>query len=61
MKLKDDADMREGIEPDHRIEPESIGVEPNDGADRAPVVVEHSGATSDDDANRLKGDHDDPS
>jgi len=61
MELKDDADMGEGIEPDHRIGPESIAVEPNDGAHRAPVVVDDSGTTSENDANWLKGNHDDPS
>ena len=61
MELKDDTDMGEGIESDHRIECKSIGVEPNDRADCAPLVVERGRTTSNDETDRLNGNHNDPS
>jgi hypothetical protein len=61
MKTKDHAEVRERIQPSHCVNLESFAVEPDDGFDRAPLIVDCIGATSNDDANRLQGDHDDSS
>ena len=61
MKIEDHADVRESVEPCHHVGVKTIAVEPDDSIDGAPFVVDGIGATSEDETNRLKGDHDDPS
>jgi hypothetical protein len=49
--------MRELLEPAHGIWTDACGVEPDDGLDRPPLVVDSSAVATDDHTDRLERDH----
>jgi hypothetical protein len=61
VKKKDHTDMRKRVESGYCVYRKSIAVEPDDGIDLPPIIVDCLGATSNNDADGLQGDHDDPS